>query len=144
MVQNKNLEKMPIHENVIKHFVNIELFHKNDVNREDCIGWITIMELADENLRSLIKGEKLDLEERRQIANGLLDGFGYLEQICGITHYDRKLENIVLVNGIPKIIDFSLVEEKTGRNGFHQMGYVRNGSKYKNVMSLCKLIVFGH
>ena len=96
---------MPKHKNIIKNFVNIELFHKNDLIKEDCIGWITIMEKADEDLRTVLKDEKIGIEKRKKIAEGIFDGLVYLGEI-GIYHFDRKLENVLLINGIPKIIDF--------------------------------------
>ncbi|CBY31702.1 unnamed protein product [Oikopleura dioica] len=35
---------VPIHENVVKNFANVELFLIGDDNEEDCLGWITILE----------------------------------------------------------------------------------------------------
>ena len=90
---------MPKQENIIKNFVNIELFHKKDLKKEDCIGWITIMEKADENLRTVLKKEKTVIEKRKKIAKGILNGIIYLQKI-GITHLDVKLENILLINPI--------------------------------------------
>ena len=119
--------------------MNVEIFHKNDKNQEDCLGWITIMEKAGEDLRKILKEEKIGIEERKKIAEGILNGFIYLGKI-GISHYDRKLENILMLNGIPKIIDFGLVYEKTGRNGYREMGYARRGSKFRNPSALCKFI----
>ena len=130
---------MPIHENVIRNYVNVEIFHKDDLERKDCLGWITIMEKAGEDLRKGLKEERIGLEERKKIAEGIFDGFGYLEKI-GIWHYDLKLENVLLLNGIPKIIDFGLVFETTGRSGYRRMGYARMGSKYRNGFALCKFI----
>ena len=130
---------MPKHENIIKNFVNIELFHKKDLKKEDCIGWITIMEKAEENLRTVLKKEKIGIEKRKKIAEGILDGFHYLGEI-GIGHYDRKLENVLLLDGIPKIIDFGLIREETGRTGYREMGYARKGSKFRNAFALCKFI----
>ena len=101
---------MPKNENIIKNFVNIELFHKKDLKKEDCIGWITIMEKADEDLRTVLKEEKIGIEKRKKIADGILDGFVYLKKI-GINHFDPKLENILLKDGIPKFIDFGLIYE---------------------------------
>ena len=128
---------IPYHKNVIRNFINVEVFHKADSKKEDCLGWITIMELADENLRTLLKEERIDLRQRKTIANGILDGFFDLFD-CGIGHFDRKMENILLIDGVPKIIDFGLVYEETGRNGYREMGYTRRGSKYKNSNSLGK------
>ena len=130
---------MPKHENIIKNFVNIELFHKKDLKKEDCIGWITIMEKAEEDLRTVLKEEKIGIEKRKKIAEGILDGFVYLEKI-GINHYDQKLENVLLTNGIPKIIDFGLIIELSGRSGYREMGYARKGSKFRNNFALCKFI----
>ena len=130
---------MPKHENVITNFVNVELFHKVDSGQEDCLGWITIMEKGEEDLRKILKEEKIEIVERKKIAEGILDGFIYLTKI-GIRHYDRKLENILLLDGIPKIIDFGLVYEESGRSGYREMGYARKGTKFRNNRALCKFI----
>jgi serine/threonine protein kinase len=130
-----NQNQMPKHENVIKNFVNIELFHKKDANQEDCLGWITIMEKAGEDLRTILKKEKIGIEERKKIAKGIWSGIEYLRDI-GIEHLDRKMENILIMDGIPKIIDFGLVEERTGRSGYRQMGYARRGRKFKLCQTL--------
>ena len=119
--------------------MNIELFHKEDLKNEDCLGWITIMEKGEEDLRTILKEEKIGIEERKKIAEGILYGMIYLEKI-GIVHYDLKLENVLMVDGIPKIIDFGLVCEKTGRSGYREMGYARKGSKFQDVFALCKFI----
>ena len=128
---------MPL--SLIKNFVNVELFLKKDKNQKDCLGWITIMEKAGEDLRTILKEEKIGIEERKKIADGTLNGFVYLKKI-GISHFDRKMENILMLNGIPKIIDFGLVYEKTGRNSYREMGYARRGSKFRNQDALCKFI----
>ena len=131
--------QMPRHENVIKNFVNVELFHIKDKEQEDCLGWITIMEKADEDLRAVLKEEKIGIEERKKIANGIYNGRKYLYDI-GIDHCDLKMENILLIDGIPKIIDFGLVTEDTGRRGYREMGYTRRGSKFRIASALCKSI----
>ena len=79
---------MPKHKNIIKNFVNIELFHKKDLKKEDCIGWITIMEKAEEDLRTILKEEKIGIEKRKKIAGGILDGFVYFQNI-GINHLTK-------------------------------------------------------
>ena len=124
---------------MIKNFVNVELFHKIDKNQEDCLGWITIMEKAGEDLRSILKKEKIGIGERKKIANGIANGYFYLGKI-GIVHYDQKLENVLLMNGIPKIIDFGLVVEASGKSGYREMGYTRRGSKFRDQRALCKFI----
>ena len=97
------------------------------------------MEKAKEDLRNVLKDEKIGIEKRKKIADGIEDGLVYLKKI-GIDHYDRKLENILLINGIPKIIDFGLIYETTGRSGYREMGYARKGSKFRNQSALCKFI----
>jgi hypothetical protein len=58
----------------------------------------------------------------------------------GIDHYDLKMENILLLNGIPKNIDFVLFYEETGIIGYREMGYTRRGSKFRCNQALCKLL----
>ena len=97
------------------------------------------MEKAGKSLRTLLKHEKIGIQERKKIAEGVSNGFVYLKKI-GINHFDRKLENILILNEIPKIIDFGLVYEETGRSGYREMGYTRRGSKFRRYSALCKLI----
>ena len=94
---------MPLHENIIRNYVNVEIFYKNDRKEEDCVGWITIMEKAEEDLRTVLKEERIDIGERKNIAEGIVDGLRYLVKV-GIGHADRKLENFLLKNGVPKMI----------------------------------------
>ena len=128
---------MPIHENVIRNFTNIEIFDACDGNNEDCIGWITIMELCETTLREKLKNGNLTLDERKKIATGIRAGLNYLEKI-GIIHKDRKLENFLLIGDVVKICDFGLVQEDSGRRSYRQLGYTRRGSKYRNKLALCK------
>ena len=137
--KSENENQMPKHENVITNFVNIELFYKEDLKQEDCLGWITIMEKGGKDLRKILKEEKIGIEERKKIAKGIKNGINYLAKI-GIFHFDLKMENIVLVDGIPKIIDFGLVSEYTGRSGYREMGYARKGSKFRIGPALRKFI----
>ena len=137
--KNAQQNQIPIHENIIKNFVNVELFHKNDSKEEDCIGWVTVMEKAGKDLRTVLKEEKIEIEERKKIADGIANGMIYLGKI-GIIHYDLKLENILLVDGVPKIIDYGLVCETTGRSGYRKMGYTRQGSKFGRAQALRKFI----
>jgi hypothetical protein len=131
---------VPIHENVIQNYANIELFDSGDENEEDCLGWITIMEKCERNLRTELKRENLNLNERKKIATGIKAGLDYLRKI-GIEHKDQKLENFLLIGDVVKICDFGLVQERSGRNGFRKLGYTRRGSKYENDYALCKFAV---
>ena len=131
---------MPIHKNIVQNYANVELFQIDDKDQEDCLGWITILEKCDGNVRTELKKETLDLKERKKIADGLVNGFDYLKKV-GISHRDRKLENFLLLGGVAKICDFGLLTEETERRSYRQMGYCRRGSKYRNMYALCKFLM---
>ena len=97
------------------------------------------MEKCDKNVRNELKNENCDLEERKKIAIGLKNGFEYLMEV-GIEHFDKKLENFLLLGGVVKICDFGLVSEWTGRRSYRQMGYCRRGSKFRYEWALCKFL----
>jgi serine/threonine protein kinase len=97
------------------------------------------MEKGGEDLRTILKEEKIGIEERKKIAEGIWNGWNYLAKI-GIYHCDLKMENILIVDGFPKIIDFGLVCEMTGRSGYREMGYARRGSKFRFGAALRKFI----
>ncbi|CBY40616.1 unnamed protein product [Oikopleura dioica] len=130
---------VPIHENVVKNFANVELYQIGDDNEEDCLGWITILEKCDGNIRTQLKNESLDLEERKKIAIELDEGFNYLFEV-GILHCDRKLENFLMLGGVTKICDFGLLFETTGRRSYREMGYCRRGNKFRDGSALCKFL----
>ena len=96
------------------------------------------MEKCDGDLQTVLKKENLNLDERKKIATGINAGFQYLEEI-GIDHCDRKLSNFLLIGNEVKICDFGLVQEKSGRRSYRQLGYTRRGSKYKDDQALCKI-----
>ena len=95
------------------------------------------MEKCDQDIRPLLKENRLILLERMRIAEGVVKGFHYLFSI-GIAHYDKKLENFLLLGDEPRICDFGLVTETTGRIGYQQMGYTRKGSKFRHNVALGK------
>ena len=130
---------VPFHDHVVRNYANLEIFHAEDSTEEDCLGWITIMEKADSDLREKLKEEKLDLDERKKIAKGVRSGLAYLKTI-GIVHHDKKLENFLLLAEEAKICDFGLVKESSGRRSYRQLGYARRGNKYRNRNALCKFI----
>ena len=130
-----NDQTAPIHENVVRNFANIEIFDCDDENKEDTLGWITIMENCESDLQRALKLESLNLDERKKIANGIVSGLKYLEYI-GIRHLDRKLTNFLLIGDVVKVCDFGLVEVKSKREGYRMMGYARRGSKYRSERAL--------
>ena len=141
--EDEDNSQIPFHDNIVRNFANIELFHSCDQDYEDCIGWLTIMEKCDQDIRPLLKENKLDFLSRMSIANGVVKGYHYLFSI-GITHYDKKLENFLLLGDEPRVCDFGLVFEKTGRVGYRQMGYTRRGSKFKHNVALGKECISCH
>ena len=128
---------VPVHENVVQNYVNFELFDVDDAKEEDCLGWITVMEKCESDLQTALKNDNLNFYERKKIATGIEAGFQYLEQI-GIDHNDRKLSNFLLIGDQVKICDFGLVQEKSGRRSYRQLGYARRGSKYRYSFAFCK------
>ena len=96
------------------------------------------MEKADVNLRTMLKANKLTLEERKKIVSGIAAGKEYLIRECAIWHYDRKLENYLLLGGVVKICDFGVVKDRDGKTSYRQLGYSRRGSKYRDYEALCK------
>ena len=97
------------------------------------------MEKAGKDLRTILKDEKIDIHQRKKTAIEILNGFVYLGKI-GIFHRDAKLNNIIILDGTPKIIDYGLVKEISGRIGYREMGYARKGSKFRNEYALCEFM----
>ena len=97
------------------------------------------MELCETNLRKILKSKNGSptFNARKKIANELALGEAYLS-IVGIKHCDMKPENVLIKNGIPKLADFGLISEQSGRSSYRQMGYTRRGSKYEDFCNLCK------
>ncbi|CAK7995074.1 Protein kinase [uncultured virus] len=59
--------------------------------------------------------ESLTIDERKKIVNMITIGLADLEDL-GIIHGDIKVENIIILDGFPKIIDFGIVTGKTQTN----------------------------
>ncbi|CBY38949.1 unnamed protein product [Oikopleura dioica] len=126
---------VPVHKNVIRNFANIEIFDSGDEEEEDCLGWITIMEKCDGNLREKLKNGNATLKERKKIATGIKSGFEFLRKV-GINHSDKKLANFLLIGDVVKVCDFGLVWELSGRKSYRKLGYTRRGTKYRDTRAL--------
>ncbi|CBY39015.1 unnamed protein product, partial [Oikopleura dioica] len=122
---------VPVHENIIRNFANIEIYDSGDEEEEDCLGWISIMEKCDSNLREKLKNGNPTLKERKKIATGIKSGLNYLDKV-GIDHFDKKLANFLLIGDVAKVCDFGLVAEESGRESYRKLGYTRRGSKYRH------------
>ena len=68
----------------------MEIFVAGD--QRDCLGWITVMELADTDLWKILEKNLVSWIERKRLLLELYDGYKYLEQI-GIHHYDLKVNH---------------------------------------------------
>lgn len=66
----------------------MEIFVAGD--QRDCLGWITVMELADTDLWKILEKNLISWIDRKRLLLELHDGYKYLEQI-GIHHYDLKV-----------------------------------------------------
>ena len=50
-----------------------------DFAKADCIGWITVMEYCDSNLRKFLKNEKIiTIEERKRMAIEVREAYEYV------------------------------------------------------------------
>jgi serine/threonine protein kinase len=129
---------MRIPKHVIAHYANCEI-----KSEEEVVGWITVMERCETDLRKLLKerNENLTLEERKKISIGVKKGYEYMQNV-GILHRDKKAENVLIKNGTPKWTDFGLIEENSGKESYRKMGYSRQGIKFRNSYFLCKFQIF--
>ena len=59
-------------------------------DHRDCLGWITVMELADTDLWKTLEQNQISWSDRKILLSQLYDAFKYLESI-GIHHYDLKV-----------------------------------------------------
>ena len=111
----------------------MEIFLKEDEEKEDVLGWITVMEKCESDLRTRLKNENLDLEERKKVALGIMGGLDYLRVKAGIRHLDAMPENVLLKDGVPKWTDFGIiqVERAKGEKSYREMAYLRRVSKYR-------------
>jgi len=112
--------------------VNVELYDSGEMNEEDCLGWITIMEKCESNLREKLKKDELDLKKTKKDCER--------NTKIGIKHKDRKLANYLLIGDVVKICDFGLVWESSGRKSYRNLGYTRKGKKYRYEYALCKFL----
>ena len=133
-MEDNNANVIPHHQNVIAHYANCEIKSEGEV-----VGWITLMEFCETDLRKLLKerNDHLAFEKRKNIAIGVKRGYDFMYKI-GIQHFDMKPENVLIKNGTPKWTDFGLISEYSGRESYRKMGYARRGSKFRNSDYLCK------
>ena len=111
----------------------MEIFHRDDVDEKDCLGWITVSSRAECDLATALQQNKLDIEERKCIILQLKNVLNYLTSL-NLIYFDLKLQNILLLKKDSKyqmrLADFGIMCEASGKSSFREMGYIRSGSKF--------------
>jgi len=80
---------IPYHPNLLYNYVNVEIFHKDDVDEKDCLGWITVSSRAECDLAPALQQNKLDIEERKCIIIQLENVLNYLLSL-NLIYFDLK------------------------------------------------------
>ncbi|CAG5102067.1 Oidioi.mRNA.OKI2018_I69.chr1.g128.t1.cds [Oikopleura dioica] len=99
------------HRNIIKHVANSRIFHKDDIERTDCLGWITFMPKMKQNLWRALENAELGPDERKRIARSIFEGKRFLLEEYRIVQTDLKASNMFVTydDSAIKIGDFGLV-----------------------------------
>lgn len=74
---------------------------------EFSLGSAILMELGQETLDDKIKSGSLSFQQTMEIMSQILSAVEFLHSI-GISHNDLKPDNIIFVDGVPKLFDFNL------------------------------------
>jgi serine/threonine protein kinase len=73
-----------------------------------------VLEAGSENLEQWLSRESRDILERQEVAEYIEYTLQFLHEV-GLYHNDLHLTNVVLVDGIPKLIDFGYSSPLPGR-----------------------------
>jgi serine/threonine protein kinase len=71
------------------------------------LGPAVLLELGQETLDKKIESMSLSLEQTMEIMRQILSAVAFLHSIR-ISHHDLKPNNIIIVDGVPKLLDFGL------------------------------------
>ncbi len=131
------LQQNPEHPNLIKSF-------KIDFP----LGPAVFLELGQETLDIKIKSGTLTLKQIMEIILQILSAVAFLHSIC-ISHHDLKPDNILFVDGVPKIIDFgfsyfwenddSFRSHPSGTHGYNHRSPSKNPSQ--DAFSCCFILI---
>ncbi|MDF1661061.1 MAG: SUMF1/EgtB/PvdO family nonheme iron enzyme, partial [Planctomycetota bacterium] len=110
-----------------------QLHHPHIIRVFDCgqqrnFFYIAMEFLEGQPLNDFMKEKKPDLEEILTIFDGLVDAVEYAHQ-HGVVHRDLKPQNIMVENGLAKLIDFGLAKDFTHGMELTQPGQIL-GSPY--------------
>lgn len=79
-----------------------------------------VMDLADDDLETLIKKNSLSKDDKIKVILDVIDGLEYLHQNNWL-HRDIKPANVLLFNGIYKISDFGLIKNLSTTKNPHDV-----------------------
>ena len=112
------------------------------------LGSAILMELGQETLDDKIKSGYLSFQQTIEIILQILSEVAFLHSI-GISHNDLKPDNILFVDGVPKLFDFNIsyfwkTDNSFNANRCGTLGYKHPtaGSNYaQDVFSCCFMII---
>jgi serine/threonine protein kinase len=95
------------------------------------LGPAVLLELGQETLDDKIKSMSLSLEQTMEIMRQILSAVAFLHSI-GISHHDLKPNNIIFVDGVPKLLDFGLSYCWETDDSFRRHNSGTQGYKHRN------------
>jgi serine/threonine protein kinase len=114
------LRQNPAHPNLIQSF-----------SIDFPLGPAVLLELGQETLDDKIKSMSLSLEQSMDIMRHILSAVKFLHSIR-ISHHDLKPNNIIFVDGVPKLLDFGLSYCWETDDSFRCHNSGTNGYKHPN------------
>ncbi len=97
--------EMNIFEHLRQHLPHPNLIQSFPI--EFSLGSAILMELGEETIDDKIKSGSLSFQQTMEIMRQILSAVEFLHSI-GISHNDLKPDNIIFVDGVPKLFDFNL------------------------------------
>lgn len=119
----QHLSQNPQHQNLIRSF-----------SIEFPLGPAILLELGQETLDDKIKSESLSFQQTIELMRQILSAVAFLHSI-GISHHDLKPNNIIFVDGVPKLFDFGLSYRLETGDSFRSHHGGTNGYKHKTAIN---------
>lgn len=108
--------EMNIFEHLRQHLPHQNLIQSFPI--EFSLGSAILMELGEETIDDKIKSGSLSFQQTMEIMRQILSAVEFLHSI-GISHNDLKPDNIIFVDGVPKLFDFNLSHFWENAHSFH-------------------------